>query len=161
MLLASHVVFAATYTAAASGAWNNAATWGGTAPAYNIGSLDQVYIPSGITVTLDNTVIVDGLLTVLNVEGGLTSAGQNGNLIINSGTFSGGGTVSLTGVIFNGGTVSFDGTVSCTTLTSSTTNLQLAAEITVHEMMTLSSGTFHVVSGGMFSVTRLTPSTSP
>lgn len=153
-VFSTQAVFAQTFTAANSGAWSDASTWqGGTAPSFTVGALQSVVIPSGIDVTLENTVIVDGLLAALQVEGSLTSPNENGSLVFNLGTVSGDGTITLDDVIFNGGTFSFTGSINANSVTSAT-GVQLAADLMVNEMFTLSSGSFSVVTDGFFDVAQ-------
>ena len=49
---------AATFTATKSGDWDDATTWGGTAPGTNIGGGDVINIPNGIRVTIPSTITV-------------------------------------------------------------------------------------------------------
>lgn len=64
-LLGSNFARAAgTFTAAASGNWSSSATWGGTPPPFTLAAGDQVTIGSGITVTMDSNVNVNGLLAM-------------------------------------------------------------------------------------------------
>jgi len=91
-------------TAVASGDWNNPATWGGTVPT----ACNQVIIPAGITVSVDNTyntnaAVCAGLTVqstgVLNITANsLTVACSTGpNTISNAGTISlSGGALNVT-----------------------------------------------------------------
>lgn len=73
-LLVCGFASATTYTAVASGNWSNGATWGGSAPPFTLGATDQVNIGIGITVTMDNNVTLNGLLSAINVSGTLDAA---------------------------------------------------------------------------------------
>lgn len=139
------------FTATTSGPWNDANTWGGTAPDYNLGLLETVTIPNGIDVTLDNVLQVDGIGASLTVQGSLTGSNGQGDLIINSGTVSGDGEITLDNMVFSGGTFSFTGEIQTLTATSSN-GLILGAELNVVEKFTLSSGTLSVVNGGEFEI---------
>src|ERR1700722_18282218 len=82
----------ATYTAVASGNWSSSATWGGTAPSFKLGAIDQVTIGAGLTVTMDSTIVVNGVLAQISLNGTLTSAVNS--LILTSGTISGSGAIT-------------------------------------------------------------------
>src|SRR5438034_11239704 len=73
LVIANVSVSAATFTAAVSGNWSSSVTWGGSAPSFNI-TIDQVTIPVGINVTLDNNLTVSGSLASVNVMGTLSSS---------------------------------------------------------------------------------------
>jgi len=143
-------------TAVQSGNWSDPATWGGTAPAFSLGNNTTVEIPDGITVTLNNTVIVDGpgVLGIggasLEIEGILNSAGA-GDLILTAGTIIGDGDITVEDFIFNGGNFNFTGEINAKNVTSVGT-LPLGATLTVEDMFTLSSGAFNVINGGSFTL---------
>lgn len=151
MIMATVAVNAQTYTAVSSGNWSQSSTWdGGNAPSFNIGLLDNVVIPSGISVTLDNTVIVDGLLANLTVDGSLITTGS-GALILTSGTIGGDGVLDLDNTIYNGGTFSFTGDLMTNTMTVSS-SLATSAEIVIHEKFTLAGGIFSILTNGLFEL---------
>lgn len=144
---------AETFTAVASGAWSSAATWqGGNAPTSSLGVLDQVIIESGVTVTLDNTIIVDGVLSYIDVQGTLTTS-ADGALIINSGSLVGDGLVMLDDIVLGTqAAITYTGQLTVNTMTTTATNIQLAAEVMVNESLTLSEGAFNVISQGMYDM---------
>src|ERR1700751_3693477 len=79
---------AITYTATQSGNWSSALTWGGTgSPGSTVGTVDNVVIPAGISVTLDMDVTVNSLVSYINVAGSLTSA--TNSLTITQGAIQG------------------------------------------------------------------------
>jgi hypothetical protein len=72
----------ATFTAVSSGIWSDPATWvGGVSPAI-INTIDQITIPIGITVTIDNNTILNGAFTSIDIEGTLASTPQLHSLLI-------------------------------------------------------------------------------
>ena len=115
-----------TFTAVASGDWNDPATWGGLTPPFSTGQNDFVQIPNGFTVTIPSGTSVNdagailnfGSLVVggtLNIQKFLTDPQPSSRLTINAG-----GTVNVTGpdrpvvfqnsggsVVMNHGTLSF------------------------------------------------------
>ena len=140
-------MFAATFTAVASGNWSSAVTWGGSAPSFSVND-DQITIPSGITVTLDNDLTVNGLLAELTVNGTLNSSNTTSFNII-AGTVNGAGTIDVGNTTFGAGSVLlFTGIFTTENLTNSMLNLQVAASMTVNNTMTLSAGVFNLRPGG-------------
>jgi len=142
-------------TAVQSGNWSDPSTWsGGTAPSFSLGNNTTVEIPDGITVTLNNTVIVDGpgVLGIggasVQIEGILNSSGA-GDLILTAGTISGDGDITVEDFIYNGGNFTFTGEINAKNVTSAAT-LPLAATLTIEDMFTLSSGVLNVIDGGSF-----------
>ncbi len=92
--------YATTFTAVASGNWDNPATWGGTVPS----STDIVIIPNEITVTiplgLTVTVASGGTITINNIGGTITNFGT---ITINSG-----GVINNYGFITNYSTITIN-----------------------------------------------------
>src|ERR1035438_1647055 len=86
-MLISIVASGATFTAVATGNWSSTVTWGGTIPSLT-NSMDQVTIPIGINVTMDNDVTLNGSLASLTVMGTL-SAVTNNTLTVSLGTIAG------------------------------------------------------------------------
>src|SRR6185437_6303182 len=84
----SRDAYAASYTAVASGDWNDPATWGGTLPR----SPDSLVIPSGITVTIPAGLAVnaDGTIQI-----------DSGGIVINNGVIQ----IHSVGTIINSGTI--------------------------------------------------------
>ncbi len=65
----TNTTYAAVFTAVASGKFSNTATWtGGVTPPTTL-LLDQIVIPSGITVDMDNNLTINGASASLTVEG--------------------------------------------------------------------------------------------
>src|ERR1700757_1329680 len=87
-------IHATTYTATQSGNWSSALTWGGAgSPGNTIGTLDNVVIPTGITVSLDMDVTVNSLVSYISVAGSLTSTSNS--LTVSQGALQGTGTMNL------------------------------------------------------------------
>jgi len=151
-MLTSTSAFSAAFTAVASGSWSSSATWGGTAPSSNI-TLDQIVIPSGITVDLDNNVTINGALASLDVAGTLSTT-SNADLTIATGTLSGAGTVAVDVLTVGAGAVTlFTGTITANAMSNAAIALQLAADASVQQTLTLASGSaLSLVSGGSLMV---------
>ncbi|HXP49667.1 MAG TPA: hypothetical protein VN922_06935, partial [Bacteroidia bacterium] len=140
----------ATYTAVASGNWSSSATWGGTAPHFTLGATDQVTIGAGLTVTMDSTVVVNGLLAQISVNGTLTSA--TNSIILTTGTIAGTGTISANNVVLNtGSTFSFAGSVNANAFTNSIASLSSSAIIMVNNSLTLNS-IIDITTGGSLTM---------
>lgn len=150
-LIIDNFASAATFTAVASGNWSSSATWGGSAPSSS-NTIDQITIPSGISVNMDNDVILNGVLTQINVNGTLTS-GSTTVLNVSNGTISGNGTINIGSVILGTGAVlSFTGSFTSNAFSNAAINLQTAGNFTVKQTLTLASGIITVQSGGSFSL---------
>jgi hypothetical protein len=151
LVLVNTVSWSATFTAVSSGSWNSSLTWGGTIPSTVIIS-DHIVIPVGITVTVDKNVSINGPLAQLLVTGNLTSTTID-TLTVNSGTLMGVGTVKMGTVILNGGGfISFSGQLTAGSFSSSSTNLQLSADVMVNNKLSLSGGVLGINSGGSVSL---------
>src|SRR5690242_2420513 len=87
---------AATFTAAVSGNWSDPAMRGGTALTGTL-TLDNVVIPSGITVTIDMDIEFNGLLNSFNVEGKLVGSYD---LWIQQGQLTGDGELDIDKLVF-------------------------------------------------------------
>lgn len=141
---------AATYTAVASGNWSDAATWGGTAPGSTV-SNDNIIIPAGFTVTLDNEVEFGGLLNSIDVNG--TLSGEH-ELRITSGSLTGNGTLTLTELEISGlSALTFTGDLDVDVLrTDLAFNLNLEAVVDVQDSLVLEGGTLTIVGGSTFTL---------
>ena len=106
----SQTTLSGSITASANGNWSNAATWGGSVPTLN----DNVIIPNGVTVTIDQLAVAKCLdLTVngtLRYESTLNATlNVMGNLTVgSSGAFTAGTGVSLSHTLSVGGQTGTD-----------------------------------------------------
>ncbi len=142
---------AATFTAIASGNWSSAATWGGTAPS-NIISIDDIIIPAGVTVTLDQDVEIDGALSSLEVMGTLKSTTTN-TLTVTRGTITGTGEIDVNALIigsFGGST--FTGNFTVKSMTTASANLVFTSLVDVTETLFLQAGTISLNTGSNLSL---------
>lgn len=151
LLLIGQFANAASFTAIASGNWSSTATWGGSTPGTTI-TVDQIVIPSGITVNLDNNTSFNGALASLDVQGTLTSS-ANTSLTVDLGTIFGGGVMAVHELLLNAGaTLTFTGQVAVNVLTSATTSLAVAADVIVNETLNIATGTLNLQTGGNLDV---------
>lgn len=142
--------YATTFTAVNSGSWSSAATWGVAAPSTDV-SLDQIVIPAGITVTMDNSVTVSGAASVIEVNGTLTSAASTMLTVSGLGTISGNGVINVENIMMNtGANIAFTGIITADVITSSATTLQLTADMIANETLNITGGTLTVGTGGSF-----------
>lgn len=145
-LLSTNAI-AATYTAILSGAFSSTTTWsGGLIPPALLQSGDDVIIPSGITVTLDQDLML-GTSTSLDVDGALTG-GTGQVLVLSTGTLSGTGSIDIDSfsATFTSG-FSFTGTLTTNALYSTNAIINSTATIMVDNMLYLAGGTLTMASG--------------
>lgn len=142
---------AATFTAVASGNWSSSVTWGGTAPSLS-NTTDQITIPSGISVTMDNDVVLNGALTQITVNGTLTSSSST-TLTVNYGKITGNGTIDIGSVVLGTAAVlTFTGSFASNTLDNAAINLQTTGNFTIKQTLMLTSGILSIQSGGSLSL---------
>ncbi len=149
LLLMSTQLNAATYTAILSGAFSNTATWsGGIVPPLQLQSGDDVIIPSGITINLDQNLTLAST-TSLDVDGTLTG-GSGYALILTSGTLSGTGSIDIDSIsaAFTSG-FNFTGNLTTNTFYSTNANINSAATIMVDNMLYLAGGTMTMAAGSL------------
>lgn len=146
-LVLTSVSYAATFTATVSGNYSSTATWlGGVVPPTTLVT-DQVIIPSGITVNMDNNVTLNGALAQLNVDGTLATFNSS-SLTLNLGTVLGTGSIGVNTLDVNAGsTFSFTGVLTVSTLNAAT-GISSSADIMVNQALNLSSGALVLLSGG-------------
>lgn len=136
------------YTAVTSGAWSNAATWGGIGPGSSVFSQD-INIPTGITVDMDMDVTFNGLLNSFSVAGTLNNTAYH-SLEISSGTFSGAGTVSIGKLAIGGLTsfYSFTGLLTADVFRNQGSLVNVTSIVTVYDTLDLESGATTIGNGG-------------
>lgn len=147
LMMCSAASYAATITATVSGNWSNAATWSGGTPGTSI-TVDNVVIPSGITVTLDADVQFSGLLSSLSVNGSLNSTTSNSLTITSFSNLSGSGALNLRYLELGAaGGMSFSGTATVYRFVTSATSLNLASQITLMDTLHLKAGSLSLGTG--------------
>lgn len=139
---------AVTYTAVASGNFSSSATWtGGIVPPAVI-SADDIIIPTGIKVTLDQnqTLSSSSSLTV----NGTLQANTGYYLSMTSGTIAGIGAIALDSFYanFNSG-FAFTGTFTANTFASANAKINSVANVTVNNTLHLMAGTLEMASGSL------------
>ncbi|MDZ4745398.1 MAG: hypothetical protein SGJ05_05290 [bacterium] len=131
--------------------WSAATTWGVAAPAFN-NTLDQIIIPAGITVTMDNNASINGAPASLTVNGTLTSNAAS-TLTIGQGSVTGNGAINVGTLALNAASMlAFTGTVTAEYVNSASTGIQGAATFVVSKALNLTGGTFTLANGGSLSV---------
>jgi len=141
---------AATFTAVASGNWSSTVTWGGTIPSLT-NTIDQVTIPIGISVNMDNSVTLNGALASLTVNGTLT-ANAGTTLMTSIGTIAGTGVITTDHAVFGVNAVlTFTGSFTTNTMSNWALTLQSGANLMVNQTLTLATGTLSIIAGGTFS----------
>jgi len=147
ILVASFTAKALPYTAVNSGNWSNPATWGGLVPPTN-NTLDQITIPAGKTVTMDNNCTCNGLLATLTVLGTLNSLSTQ-TLTLTQCTLLGTGLIDVDKLICNTGVIMlYTGSLVANTMQCSALNLGLSANITAKDQLLCSQGLLSILSGG-------------
>jgi len=150
-LMLTSSMYAAVFTAVASGNYNSTATWsGGVAPPAFV-LLDQIFIPAGITVNLNNDITLNGALASLDVAGTLSTTNSS-SIAMTLGKLSGAGTLTVNALTVSlSPAFSFAGTLNVTTLNSAA-GFQSSADILVGQSLNLTAGTLSLVSGGSLAV---------
>jgi hypothetical protein len=154
IMLFGTVAFGATFTAVATGNWSATATWGGTVPSL-INTGDQITIPAGINVTMDNDVTLNGSLSSITVLGTLSSTASNA-LTVTQGTLAGTlttATINVDSVVFGAAaTMTFVGNFTANTVNSWATALVSTATMTVSNVLTLSGGNLAIFTAGTLAL---------
>jgi len=147
LMMCSAASYAATITATVSGNWSSASTWSGGTPGNNI-TLDNVVIPSGITVTMDQNVQFSGLLSSLTVDGSLNSGTTNSLTVTSLSSLSGNGSLNLRYLELGaGGSMGFSGTATIYRFVTSVASLNLASQVTVMDTLHLKAGSLSLGTG--------------
>lgn len=135
------------YTAVTSGAWSNAATWGGVGPGSTVSNQD-IIIPSGITVDMDVDVAFNGLLNSFWVTGSLLTT-TNKSLQMTDGTLTGSGLINIHRInVTNGSTVySFNGMLVLQVLRGGGSVLNLASTVMIYDTLDVDQGSIVLGSG--------------
>jgi hypothetical protein len=145
--ISSMAGYAATITATVSGNWSSASTWSGGTPGSSI-SIDNIVIPSGITVNMDMSVQFTSLLSSMNVAGSLTSTGTNSLTINSLSTLSGNGSLNLSYLeLGSTGAMTFSGNATIHHFVTSATSLNLASQVTLMDTLHLKAGSLSLGAG--------------
>jgi hypothetical protein len=136
------------FTAVASGNWSSAATWGGVAPGSTVTNQD-IIIPIGITVNLDQNVTFAGLLNTFTVDGTLSNASAFG-VTMDQGAFAGNGTVTINSISFTSlfATLPFTGNLNVNEFRNSGAALTLTAVAAIADSLELEAGSLSIGTGG-------------
>ena len=149
----TNTTYATVFTAAASGNFSSTATWtGGVVPPTTL-LVDQIIIPSGISVNMDNNLTINGALASLTVEGILLTTNSS-SLTLNLSTLAGAGIISLNKIdVSAGSTVSFTGSLTAITL-NTLTGFSTSATVMVTQTLNLTSGTLSILTGGSLGLSN-------
>lgn len=149
---------AATFTAIASGDWTSSATWtGGIAPGTSIDADDDIIISSGLTVSLDQDVYMNGLSVLIpggsiTVNGTLQSTNSSA-LYMNNGDLAGTGTLNLDRLEFSGlSSFGFTGTSTVSTFVTSNLSLTILSNTDIQDTLNLSDGTLTIGTGALLDL---------
>lgn len=145
-LLVNMSVKAATYTAILSGNFSSSASWSGGLIPPALTSSDDIVIPLGINITLDQDQSISGTGS-LQVDGTLT--GDPGNyLSLTTGSLSGIGNIIVDSLYtsFTSG-YNFAGNLTVDNWTNDNATISAASTITVDGMLRLAAGTLDMASG--------------
>lgn len=139
---------AASYTAVLSGNLSNSATWGGVAPPVTLSSGDVINIPLGITVNMDQNMVLNSNTTLNVISGGELKNAGSSILIISGGELKGGGNVITDSMSVNFTTASsFSGRLEARALHSLNTNFTSIDSLIVGQRLELAGGVMKLGSG--------------
>ena len=152
ILLAHGASMATIYTATVSGNWSNSATWGGTAPSFNVSS-DQIIIPSNVTVMMDSNLTLAGASATVTVLGALNSTLPVSLTLGPLGTLAGGGVINIKSLVLQSTSImSFTGSATLDTVTTTSTDFQLNCWMAVTKVLNLQAGTFTLAYASTFTM---------
>lgn len=147
LMMCSAASHAATITATVSGNWSSSSTWSGGTAGTTI-STDNIVIPAGITVTMDQNVQFTGLLSSLSVNGSLNSTTTSSLTVTSLSNLSGNGSLNLRYLeLGSGGGMSFSGNATIYRFVTSATSLNLASQITLMDSLHLKAGSLSLSTG--------------
>lgn len=140
-------VNAATYTAIASGNFSSSSTWSaGIKPPATLTIGDQIIIPNGINVMLDQNVMLN-VAANMDIDGTL-SGGSGYVLNVTKGTLTGSGSVNIDSIAV--GTLAgltFAGNYTVNSFYSTNAMLSSGANVTVNKTLYLAGGVMTMASG--------------
>lgn len=139
--------YADVFTASNSGDFTSSSTWAGGIVPPTILLLDQIEIPSGISVNMNTNIEINGLLATMNVDGSVTSSNASA-LTLTLGSLTGDGSIVINAINVTVPTAfNFTGDLTVNTLNSAL-GFQSTADIVVNQNLGLVSGTLTLLSGG-------------
>ena len=143
---------ATTYTATQSGSWSSALTWGGSgSPGSTVGTIDNVVIPLGITVTLDMDVAINSLASYISVAGSLIST--TNSLTVTQGALQGTGIMNLLYVeIGSLGSMTFTGTMTTGRFVNSGATISVSSNIIINDSLILNNGSLAFNAGSTLTM---------
>lgn len=139
---------AATFTAILSGNFSSTATWAGGLIPPSLISADDIVIPVGINITLDQDQSISGTGS-LQVDG--TLVGDPGNyLSLTTGTLSGAGSITVDSLhtAFTSG-FNFTGTLTADYWANANATISTAANIMVNKTLNLTAGALDMAAGSL------------
>lgn len=153
LLLFSSRSYSAVFTAVANGNWSSNSTWAlSLAPGFNITSADEIIIPVGMNVTLDQDLQVNHLLASVTVSGSLS--GTN-DLNLNAGTLTGAGSINLDSLRF--GTTAnsiFAGTITVNSFENNQVLFGLASSLYIQQDLILRGGLLQLNMGSIVNLSN-------
>lgn len=159
LMLGTSYSFAATFTAIASGNWTTNATWqGGVAPGTTIDANDDIIINSGVTVSMDQDVTLNGFNILLpggsiQVNGTLMSTNSS-TLYMNNGDLTGTGTIMLDRLEFSGlSSFNHSGMATVATFQNSNIALSLVGTMNITDSLILEDGSLTIANGSTLDLT--------
>lgn len=161
MVFSMYQAKAAIYTANNSGNFTSSATWaGGNVPPANLAA-DNIIINSGVTVTLDVNLIVNGMSSLLQLYGnGKIQGTGNFYIAFNAGQATSDLTSSIdvdSIVIGNTALISFYGTIAANSVTLAGPNLPSTFTISAREILALTTSNTGLSSGTTINLGGSTP----
>lgn len=151
-LLVNTIAYGANFTAIASGNWSSAGTWSGVAPSFT-NTTDIITIPAGLTVTLDNNLVINGVTSSVNVEGTLSALAATSITVI-SGSIAGSGNIAIPFLTLNAAALlPFTGNLTVGTLTTAVANLPTTAKINIGSTLIMTAGTLSFQTAGQLNLT--------
>lgn len=134
---------AKTFTAVISGKLSNSATFGGDQVPVTLSANDVILIGAGITVDMDQDIIINDATSSVSVLAGGTLQSSSSNYIaMTNGSLTGSGTIDVDSIMLavQSG-VAFTGKMSARAMTMSNATINSAIEVTANEALYVMNGT--------------------
>lgn len=134
---------AKTFTAVVSGKLSNSATFGGDQVPVTLSANDVIIIGAGITVDMDQDIIINDASSSVSVllGGTLQSSGSN-YMAMTNGSLTGSGTIDVDSIMLavQSG-INFTGNMTARAMTMSNATINSAIDVTVNEALYVMNGT--------------------